>query len=215
VVIAHNAACIALRLLDEMPRAREHIDRRVLLIQRLGARRFEAFRLRDEAALLGAQGRRREAVERLGQAVAISRETGIGFMGPWVLGQLAATTGDPGVRRQALEEGERILRAGAVSHSHIWFYQLAMEAALGAGAWAEVDRYAAALEDYTRAEPLPLSDFFISCGRALAACRRGRRAAALTAVLERLRHDADRFGLRIALPALETALTRAAAGPQP
>ena len=75
-----------------------------------------------------------------------------------------------------------------------------------------MDRYAAALEDYTRAEPLPLSDFFIARGRALAAFGRGRRDAALAAELERLRHDADRVGLRIALPALETALTDAAAG---
>ena len=214
-VIAHGAACIALRLMDEMPRAREHIDRRVLLIQRLGAWRFEAPRLRDEAALLCTEGRRRDAVELLQRGVAISRETGVGYIGPWILGQLAATTEDPGVRQQALEEGEHILRAGAVSHCHIWFYQFAMEAALDAGAWAEVDRYAAALEEYTRAEPLPLPDFFIGRGRALAACGRGRREAALTAELVRLRHDADHFGLRIALPALDTALTSANAGQRP
>jgi hypothetical protein len=102
-----------------------------------------------------------------------------------------------------------------VSHNHLWFYHFAMEAALSATDWSSVDRYAAALEDYTRAEPLPLSDFFIARGRTLAAFGGGRRDAALTAELVRLRHDADHFGLRIALPALDTALTSANAGQRP
>jgi hypothetical protein len=148
----------------------------------------------------------------LQRGVAISRETGVGFMGPWLLGQLAATTEDAGVCQHALDEGESILRAGTVSHSHLWFYHFAMEAALSAADWSSVERYAAALEDYTRAEPLPLPAFFIARGRTLAAFGRGRRDAALSAELGRLRDDAERMGLRIALPALETALTSAAAG---
>ena len=80
-----------------------------------------------------------------------------------------------------------------------------MEVALELADHDEVERYAAALEDYTRAEPLPWSDFFIARGRALAAFGRGRRDAALTAEILRLRDDADRFGLKIALPAIETA----------
>ena len=77
---------------------------------------------------------------------------------------------------------------------------------------AQKGAYGSALEDYTQAEPLPWSDFFVARGRTLAAFWRGRRDAALTAELKRLRTDVDRVGLRIALPALETALTSAAAG---
>jgi class 3 adenylate cyclase/tetratricopeptide (TPR) repeat protein len=211
-MIAHGAACVALRMLGDMSSAREHIERRAQLIQRLGARRFEAVRLRDAAGLLEAEGRQSEAVELLHRGLAISRETGIRFLGPWLLGQLAATTKDPEVRQRALDEGESVLRAGAVGHNHLWFYHFAIEAALSTRAWDSVEHYAAMLEDFTRAEPLPWSDFFIARGRALAAFGRGRRDAALSAELERLRSDADRVGLRIALPALQAALASAALG---
>jgi hypothetical protein len=144
--------------------------------------------------------------------VAISRETGIRFLGPWLLGQLAATTKDPEMRQQALDEGESLLHAGAVGHNHLWFYHFAIEAALSTRAWDSVEHYAAMLEDFTRAEPLPWSDFFIARARALATFGRGGRDAALSTELERLRSDADRIGLRIAMPALEAALASAALG---
>ena len=103
----------------------------------------------------------------------ISRETGIGFVGPQLLGKLAATTTDPARRRSALEEGERLLAEGAVSHNHFRFYRFAMEACLAAGEWAEAERHASALEEYARPEPLPWSDFWVAWGRALAAFGRG------------------------------------------
>jgi tetratricopeptide (TPR) repeat protein len=209
-VIAHIAACIVLRLLGDLSRVQEHIDRMAPLIQRLGARRFEASRLRSAAALLEAEGRRSEALELLRRAVAISRETGTGYLGPWLLGQLAATTDDPEERQHALDEGERALHAGAVGHNHLWFYHFAIEAASSTGAWDSVEHYAALLEDFTRAEPLPWSDFFIARGRALATFGRGRRDAALMTELEHLRSEADRVGLMTALPALEAALASTA-----
>src|SRR5262245_25077559 len=211
-LVAHSAACTALRMLGELSSAHEHMERRVQLIQRLGARRFEASHVRDAAAILVAEGRRSEAVELLHRGVAICRETGPGFMGPLLLGQLAATTEDPEARQQALDEGERLLRAGAVSHNHFWFYHFAMEAALSTRSWASVDRFAAMIEDFTRAEPQPWSDVFIARGRVLAAFGRGRRDAALRAPLERLRSEAQGVGLRIALPALEVALATASEG---
>ena len=45
--------------------------------------------------------------------------------------------------------------------------------ALATEDWCAAERYAAALEDYTRAEPLAWSDFVIARGRALAAWGRG------------------------------------------
>jgi hypothetical protein len=81
-----------------------------------------------------------------------------------------------------------------------------IEVALDLADHDEVKRYAAALEDYTRPEPLPWSKFFIARGRALAAFGRGLRDSALTAEIRRLRHEGERLDLRIALPALETAL---------
>jgi len=53
--------------------------------------------------------------------------------------------------------------------------------------WDEVDRYAQALEDYANAEPLPLIDFYVARGRALAAFCRGNNDRGAKQELRRLR----------------------------
>ena len=130
--------------------------------------------------------------------------------GLWVLlalGALALATDDPTVRQAALKEGEALLQAGAVSHNHLLFRRDAIDAYLGAGDWEGAERSAAALEDYTRAEPLPFSGFYIARARALAARGGGRSdPTALAAELERLRKEGERLGLRVALPAIERAI---------
>ena len=87
------------------------------------------------------------------------------------------------------------------------FYPAAIETALNTGDWDAAERYAAALEDYTRAEPLPLIDSDIARGRALARlgprsprCGRGRAPGAPAA------RRRSALGLRAALPAIEAAL---------
>jgi hypothetical protein len=107
-----------------------------------------------------------------------------------------------------LAEGEALIRAGCVGHNQLRFYPDAMQVALDLADYDEAERYAAALEDYTKPEPLPWSQFFIGRGRALAAFGRGRRSAALCTEIHRLRDDGERIGLRTALPAIETALAR-------
>jgi hypothetical protein len=81
-----------------------------------------------------------------------------------------------------------------------------MEACLESAEWGEVDRYADTLEALTQPEPLPWCDFFIARARALAAHGRGRRGEANMGDLLRLRTEAERVGLRIALPALDAAI---------
>jgi hypothetical protein len=122
------------------------------------------------------------------------------------LAELARNTDNPTVRRQALDEGEEILREGAVSHSHLFFYADGMDTHLESNQWDEVDRYAAALEEFTRPEPVPWCDFFIARGRTLAAYGRGNRDDSTIEELRRLRSEAERVGLRMALPALVAAL---------
>jgi len=82
-----------------------------------------------------------------------------------------------------------------------------METCLQMGEWNEADRYAQAAEDYTSAEPLPYIDFLIARGRALADFGRGNRDDATTQELQRLRDEAERVGLKVAIPALEEALS--------
>ncbi len=138
----------------------------------------------------------------------ISRETGTGYCGPLILATLARTTDDADERAEALSEAERMLDEGSLSHNYFEFYIESMEGALERQDWNLVERYAEALEDFTSIEPLPRSDFFIARGRALAAFGRGGRDGATIDELRRLRGEAERIGLTIALPEIEAALER-------
>ena len=203
---ARLAAVFALSVLAEPGACRDQVARAQTLVHRLEARRFEQACRLYLARIALAEGRRSEAVELLEQAFDISRRTGIGFHGPQILGTFAHALERPEERRRVLAEGEALIRAGCVGHNQLRFYPDAMQVALDLADHDELERYAGALEDYTRPEPLPWSNFFIARGRALAALGRGRRDAALMAELRRLRDEGERLGLRIALPAIETAL---------
>ena len=99
------------------------------------------------------------------------------------------------------------LRGSCAGHNFLYFYSDAIETCLQMEEWDEVDRYAQALENYTSAEPLPYTDFFITRGRALAAFGRGDHDDAIMQELQRLRDEAERVGLKVAIPALEEALS--------
>ena len=212
-IIAHHAAYLCLYAMADCAAAAAHVDASLDLSRRLGAKRFESETLALRAELRRTAGRREEAVADLEEALAISRATGMSYIGPWILAILAISTDDPGTRASALAEAETLLTAGCASHNYFWFYRDAIEICLEIGDWGSAERYAAALEDYTRPEPLPWSDLIIARARALAAFGRGRRDAALIDQLGRLRAEAGRIGLAIALPALDDALR--GAGPRP
>jgi tetratricopeptide (TPR) repeat protein len=208
-MVAHMIAAEMYANLGALAEAKVQIADVEALAQRLGAKRFEPLHLNCHAKVLRAEGRRAEALRLLERSLAISRETALGFSGPSVLGALALTTDDTAVRRDALAEGERLLRAGSVAHNHFRFYRDAIEASLRAGEWDEAERLAAALEDFTRPEPLPWTEFYIARGRALAAWGRGLRDDVIRTKLERIADEARHAGLRLALPAVEAALASA------
>jgi class 3 adenylate cyclase/tetratricopeptide (TPR) repeat protein len=154
-----------------------------------------------EGNYLEAYGHATEAISVLKKS-----ESGMTFKGPAMLVTLACATNDADERRAALGKAESMLSEGSVGHNHLDFYEDAMEGSLRMVEWDEVDRYAQALEDYTRPEPLPRSEFFIARGRALAAHGRGNRDHAIMAELQKLHDEAASIGLKFVLPALETAL---------
>ena len=215
--VGHHRAEVVARLtavddlfdLGEMAQATEHLDRVQAVEEILGAKRYEGRRLTYAAQIVRAEGSHSEALDLLERAIKSCHETGMSYFGPVALGELALTTNDLEVREKSLEEGERILHSGSMSRNHFWFYRAAMEIGRIEGNWEKVDRYASALEDYTRAEPLPWTDLFIARGRALAAFGRGARDEATMRELKRLRDEAARVGLKSALPALQEALASA------
>ncbi len=191
--------------LGEWDRAKSHIERSLAVGRRLGARRFWARSMQYMARIFVAEGRRSDAVPLLEDALAISRETGIRYVGAVILGTLALATDDPETRQRALSEGEKILREGCLSHNYFEFYTDALETCLNVGDWNGAERYASALENYTRNEPLPLTDFLIARGRALTAFARGERDDATMQELRHLCDEAEGW-ISSALPALEEAL---------
>jgi tetratricopeptide (TPR) repeat protein len=200
-IIAHNAACNVFRTTGECGRMKMHAERALILARQLGAKRFEAISLNDLAMVARAEASTAEAMDLLYRALAISRETGLSFVGPWVLAHLAVTIEDPTERRVALMEGEEVLRNGAVSHSHLWFFRYAIDASLDAEDWDGAESYSAALEDYTRPEPLPWANFFVRYGRSVAAYRRCRLEETTNKFGELLA-EAERLGIGPALGAL-------------
>jgi class 3 adenylate cyclase/tetratricopeptide (TPR) repeat protein len=205
-LMGHLAGSFAWFLMADFAGSRHELVAANDLIDRLGTRRFEAVTLLMEGRMLGLEGKRTEALELLSKALDIARDTGIGFIGGRILGALAVNARDGDQRRAALDPGRAVLEAGAVGHNHLWFYPDAIDACLNAGEWDEAERYAAALEAFTRPEPLPWSDFFIARGRVLAAHGRGGRGDDLRAELGRLIGEAERTKHAIARAKLDEAL---------
>jgi len=192
--------------LGDMSRAPPFMERERELIEQLGARAWEPTIGWHLGMLHETEGRLRQAIDESEPYVAMAREVSLRFQAPRMLAFFARVTDDPVVRKDALNEVEAMLCKGALGHNFLTVYRYAMDASLRADDWDEVERYAAALEDFTRPEPLPQSDFFIARGRALAAHGRGARDKATMQELKRLRVEAERISLKPALPALEAAL---------
>jgi class 3 adenylate cyclase/tetratricopeptide (TPR) repeat protein len=193
--------------LGQRDHCHEHIRRAQELVRRLGARRFEQTSLITLGRLALAEGHRAEAINLLQQAVALSKELGRSFHGAYILGALATALEEVGAKRRALSEAEALIDAGCFGHNQLRFYPDAMNVALELEDLNEVARYARALENFTKPEPLSWADFFIARGRALAAHARGEADPALTHELQRLRDEGLRMGFIVALPAIEAALT--------
>jgi class 3 adenylate cyclase/tetratricopeptide (TPR) repeat protein len=186
--------------------ASRHVERAIDLSRQLGAQRFEAEGLWFQAEILQAEGRQTDALTSIRQALEISRETGMAYLGPAILGGLAHITDDPEERRAALAEAEQLLAAGSISHNFLWFYSEAIDTALEQHDWSEAKRYAQALADYTRREPLPYIDVVVARANALAALGRGQRGSDTVEALRQVREGAEAIGWRSLISDLDTAL---------
>jgi class 3 adenylate cyclase/tetratricopeptide (TPR) repeat protein len=184
-----------------------NVERELELARMLGARTWEPPALVWKAMLLNSKGRLDEAHATLIEGAEISRKMGQAFNSGRVFGALALVMAeDAEIRQAAVDEGSAALEKNSLSHNYFCFYRNVMESSLRIGDWDAVDHYAAALEDYTRDEPLWPTDYFIARGRALAKFGRGARDEETRNELQRLHDEATRVGLGSALPALEEAL---------
>jgi class 3 adenylate cyclase/tetratricopeptide (TPR) repeat protein len=183
-----------------------HLEREMQLIRQLGARRFEAQNAEMRARVLLVGGHRKDAAELLREALTICREVGTQFSAPKAMGALSRAVEDDGERARLLAEGTDLLRRGAVGHNYLWFYRDAIEAMLSASDAPGVLQYVAALEDYTRAEPLPWADLFAARGRALARSLQDPCCEHTRQELVRIRAAVVAAGFNTYLPAVDRAL---------
>jgi tetratricopeptide (TPR) repeat protein len=207
LVVAHHAAWKFLHDLAQWDRAWEHVGPALQCARELKSRRFEGDAIALRAELHRVAGRRREALDDIGQALAISRETGMTYLRASHLGVLALATDDAGIFESALAEGEALLGAGAVSHNHFRFRRDAIDACIDRGLWDRAAHHAAALEEYARREPSPFSIFFVARARALVGNAKGDRNPLSLAELERLRREGRKFGFLYALQPIDAALS--------
>ena len=133
-------------------------------------------------------------------------ESGMTFRGPTALGVYAIALENSDTRREVLQEAEKILEGDCLAGNRLDFYEHAIQACLHACEWNEVDRYAQALEDYTKGEPIPRCTLIINRGRALSAHGRGNTGRSIIQELGKLQEEFTRAELKFALPELEAAL---------
>ena len=148
---------------------------------------------------LNAAGRHEEALASIEKAIAGARELGMSFGGPRMLGHLLLISQDQNVQDRAIAEAEDIIAGGCVGHNQPFFYRDAIEVMLKRGDWAQVERYADALEIFAQKEALPWTDFYVARARALNSWAQARRDSVCSKALKAVRDDALRKGLRAAV----------------
>ena len=205
-LLCETLGVFACQELGDEQAARLHLEQELRLIRQLGARRFEAQNLEMHGRLLLDNGSRSDAVKKLREAIAISREVGTQFCGPKALSALSRAMDEDVERARLLDEGEALLRLGAVGHNHLWFYRDAIESMFAAGDAPGMLRYVKALENYTQREPLPWAELFAARGHALALALQDPGGEPTLRELAQVRMALHEAGFRHYLSAVDAAL---------
>ena len=186
--------------------AEESCMRGLALARMAESRRYESTLLVSLAEVRLQQGNPKLARQHLHEALDLANRTGLGFIGALIYARLARTATDAGERVEALAKGEALLKEPGLSHCHLWFYRDAIEASVAAELWDDVLRYADALEDFVRGEPLPWADLIVARGRALRDAALGHRGPAALTRLRQIRKDVAEAGVGWALPTIDAVL---------
>ncbi len=156
--------------------------------------------------LLQAEGRSPRALMLIREALDGARQTGMNFLGPWMLGVLGYATGDEAERTAAFAEAEALIAEGVPFHNVVLFYSLAIELYIERRDWGEVERYANTLESLLGPEPSPRSVHEIALARCLIAVHRNGKTRGLKTELTKLKAEQGQMGKVYCRAAIETAL---------
>jgi hypothetical protein len=159
-----------------------------------------------QALALRQLGRRDEALSQATRGADLARDVCPTYCGPWACAALALLSENSTACRALLEEGERILERGCVSHNHLDFRPIAIDVCLSHGDVTTALHHASELERYTAAEPLPPASFYVLRARLLAEAREQTDDASLASRIEAALASAERLQLRAAAVELRRAL---------
>ena len=157
-----------------------------------------------------AQGRLTEARALVAEAVDISKQTGIGFLGPALFGAMALCAEDPAERRRLLEDGHSIVGANSLAPARLMFYRDAIDACIEDGDWDDALRYADALDEYVIAEPVAFAQLVAARGRTVVALHRRGPQPDVVAELASLRSRLLRASFGSLVPGIDRALATVA-----
>jgi tetratricopeptide (TPR) repeat protein len=176
------------------------LRRSLELAEAMGARRYQVFGLACLAECLLASGRHAEALAATERALGIARASGMAFGGPIILGLRQRMVGDPVERERGEAEASDLFASGSIAHNQIGYRRHVIEDAIARRDWPRALAHAAALEEYTRAEPLPSCDFIIARARVIAALAAQPEDPDSLRELARLKDEAARLDWPITWP---------------
>jgi tetratricopeptide (TPR) repeat protein len=123
------------------------------------------------------------------------------YVRPWALAVKARSETQNERAEKLLSEAESLLSSGpCTAHNHFHVRALQMEDGWDREDWNAIELAADKLEDFTKPEPLPWSDFHINRGRVLAAWGRGQKDTDYEQRLAQLRYVRRDAGWKIWLP---------------
>jgi class 3 adenylate cyclase/tetratricopeptide (TPR) repeat protein len=158
------------------------------------------------ARAAGLEGDEAGGLPMLREVLAFARKSAMRFFGPIVLGAIARFTKDPGEAEAAIVEAEAALSLGCVSHAHLFYREDLIQKYLASEDWDGVERNAAALEEFARAEPFTFSQTVSAYGHALVRFGRGYRGDELAGQLRALRRTIAELGWVSYLGPLDAAI---------
>jgi tetratricopeptide (TPR) repeat protein len=210
-VMTLESLSFALILRGDLAEAESWLVQATDAARRATARRYLAVDLLLMASCRRVQGNLGAARELVDEVFEISKEIGMGFLGPSLFAAKASAAQDPIERRRWLQEGEAMLQPDCLAHARLMFYSDAIDVSLEEKNWDEALRYANDLEGFARFEPFEFARLAAARARGLVALGRRGPEPELVTQLTNLRDEIRRAGLGALVPSIEAALALAAA----